>query len=1069
MLPRDFPRVLADELKDIRARRAALFPEQAPLPANDSPPQPVADAHRTRALGLCFSGGGIRSATFNLGVLQGLAELGLLPYIDYLSTVSGGGYIGSWLHGIIRNKHEGNPIPAQDELHPRRVPGEPETDPISFLRKYSNYLAPQPGLFSPDFWTIGSVWIRNMLLNLLILIPFLMAVVLTVLLSGVLQQNYANSLTFDLARKVWVVALVCAVTVVAVNLRQIVFIQFPLLKPRFRLPDLSGRFVVGGASTCIVIASYIFGAFRFDPHPVRSGVVLFVLFAALQWVGGFRLCYRARHNQANGWFYLIFIPLVCAAFTATLLWAVWKLTGTWDDPDVEWLRIAFGPPLILVVWMCGVTLQIGLMGSDFPDAAREWLARLGASTSIGMAGWIGLFVLAVFGPYWLAWVTLAWVPAGIALAGGWIGSAIAGYLSGKSAKTSGQPDEQKDKSTRTMELVGRFAPIVFLAGFLLFVSLGTHMLLGPLAGKVNLESNCIDPITTPIPSWLLWLEPVQREYWCSLHSSHQGLIVAIAGVLAACLVIISVLPLRFNINEFSMHHFYKNRLVRCYLGAGRGGDRQPNRLTGFDPFDDFPIAELVPEAGPGDPYLGPYPIINCALNLNTGSELAKLERRGASFIFTPRYCGFDPPRSQEDRNVTARKNDLNPDGYRSTPGYMEPRGPGVGTAMAISGAAANPNSGYHTSAPLAFMMTILNVRLGWWLGNPRRDVPSTRPGPMNALVSLLSELFAQSNGRSRYVNVSDGGHFDNLGLYELVRRRCRYIVVCDSEADPNLVFEGLGGAIRKCRADFGVEITLDPEPIRRVNGRSKSHCVIGTIAYPEPETGFPADSCGRPDAPASAYARATGWILYLKSSLTGDEPEDVRQYHSTSPTFPHESTADQFFSESQFESYRQLGLHVVRTTFENVASRPSALDQRDMLVMFQDLCRKWYPAPALTAAATNLTERYSAFVRRIAEDSELAFLDNQLFQGMPKVPQPEVTPRKAVFFCMELLQLMEDVYFELNLEHRSDRENPVFAGWLDVFEIWANSPAVLDAWKVAGAGFNPIFQEFFQGLTKAED
>jgi hypothetical protein len=398
---------------------------------------------------------------------------------------------------------------------------------------------------------------------------------------------------------------------------------------------------------------------------------------------------------------------------------------------------------------------------------------------------------------------------------------------------------------------------------------------------------------------------------------------------------------------------------------------------------------------------------------------------------------------------------------------MEPQGPGIGTAMAISGAAANPNMGYHTSAPLAFLMTILNVRLGWWLGNPRRDMPSARPGPMNALVSLLSELFAQSNGRSRYVNVSDGGHFDNLGLYELVRRRCRYIVVCDSEADPNLAFEGLGGAIRKCRADFGVEITLDPEPIRRVNGRSHTHCVIGTIAYPEPETGFPADSCGRPNAPASAYARATGWILYLKASLTGDETEDVEQYQTGHSSFPHESTADQFFTESQFESYRQLGLHVVRTTFENVATRPSPLDQRAMLGMFQDLCRKWYPAPALNAnAAINLTDRYSAFVRRIAEDPDLAFLDNQLFRHMPPVPQPEVTPRKAVYFCMELLQLMEDVYFELNLEHRGDRENPVYAGWLDVFEVWGNSPAVLDAWKVAGPGFNPIFQEYFASLAK---
>ena len=435
--------------------------------------------------------------------------------------------------------------------------------------------------------------------------------------------------------------------------------------------------------------------------------------------------------------------------------------------------------MILIVWMCGTTLQIGLMGSDFPDAAREWLARLGASVSIAMAAWLGLIVLAVFGPYWLAWVTLRWAPAGAALAGGWLLSGIGGYLSGKSEKTKGGPSEEgADSKTRALELLAKVAPVLFLAGFLLFVSLGTHLLLRAVSNPVD----CMVPVTRNIPHWLLWLEPVRREYWCFLYYTNETLLAAGIALLAACGLIIAILPLRLNINEFSMHHFYKNRLVRCYLGASHE-NRKPNRLTGFDPHDDFPIATLLP-SDPLLSYRGPYPIVNCALNLNTGSELAKQERRGASFVFTPRYCGFDPPHSKEDRAVTHRTGDLNAEGYRATPGYMEPPGPGLGTAIAISGAAANPNAGYHTSAPLAFLMTILNVRLGWWLGNPRRDAPSARPGPKNALVSLLSELFAQSNGRSRYVNVSDGGHFENLGLYELVRRRCRYIVVSDSEADP---------------------------------------------------------------------------------------------------------------------------------------------------------------------------------------------------------------------------------------------------------------------------------------------
>src|ERR1039457_2925146 len=140
-----------------------------------------------------------------------MAELGLLPFIDYLSTVSGGGYIGSWLHGVIRNKYRGDPAAAQPELDPSRVPGEAADDPITFLRKYSNYLAPQLGLFSPDFSTIGAVWIRNMLLNLLILIPFLVGVGLTLLMSGILQQKFGRDLAAGIALTLWAVALVVAV------------------------------------------------------------------------------------------------------------------------------------------------------------------------------------------------------------------------------------------------------------------------------------------------------------------------------------------------------------------------------------------------------------------------------------------------------------------------------------------------------------------------------------------------------------------------------------------------------------------------------------------------------------------------------------------------------------------------------------------------------------------------------------------------------------------------------------------------------------------------------------------
>jgi hypothetical protein len=852
------------------------------------------------------------------------------------------------------------------------------------------------------------------------------------------------------ATPLWALPLGVAFTIIGVNLRQIVFAQFPNLSPRFKLPDLAGRANMGHAILCILFASYILGAFRFDPDPRVSGVILFVLFFLLQWLGGFRLCHRGRHRGSSGWLLLIAIPLVCAACTSALLSGVWKLTGSWVDPDVGWLPITVGPPMILIVWTCGTILQIGLMGGDFPDAAREWLTRLVASVSIAIVAWPGLFVVAVFGPYWLACVALSWAPAGPTLVGGWILSRIGGYLSAKSEKTKGGPPEEgADLKTRALELLAKVSPVVFLAGFLLLVSLGTHLLLRAVTDHVD----CMVPVTAKIPNWLLWLEPVRREYWCFLFYSNHGLLSAGVVLLSACAVTIAILLLRLNIDEFSMHHFDKDRLVRCFLGASRER-RQPNRLTGSDPYDDFPISTLLP-SHPVTSYRGPYPIVNCALNLNTGSELARQELRAASFVFTPRYCGFDPPHSKEVRAVTAHTADLNVEGYRATPGYMEPAGPGLGTAIAISSAAAT-----HTSTPLALLMTILNVRLGWWLGNPRRDRASAQPGPSNALLPLLSELFGQSSGRSRYVNVSDGGYFDHFGLYELVRRRCRYIIVCDSEADPALGFESLRVTIRKCRADLGVEISINPEPIRLSGGRSRSRCVVGTVTYPEPEAGFAADACGR--ANTTVPSRATGWLLYLNAAFAGDEPGDSQQ-------FPQVSTAHQAFSESQFEGLRQLGLQVVRTTFENVATRPSTEDERHMLAMFQDLSRKSYPAPFQEGKASNLNERYSAFLRRLSEDAELAFLDNQFFDGMPPVSQPQVTPRKAIYFCIELIQFMEAVYVELNFQHRGDRENPAYAGWNQVFFMWANSQAVREAWHVAGSGFSPLFQEYFEGLSTRWD
>jgi hypothetical protein len=190
-------------------------------------------------------------------------------------------------------------------------------------------------------------------------------------------------------------------------------------------------------------------------------------------------------------------------------------------------------------------------------------------------------------------------------------------------------------------------------------------------------------------------------------------------------------------------------------------------------------------------------------------------------------------------------------------------------------------------------MTVFNVRLGWWLGNPGKSGSPDyykSDGPKIAIFPFIAEMFGLTTDDRHYVYLSDGGHFENLGLYEMIRRRCRFIVVLDSGCDPDSTFEDLGNALRKVRIDFGVSIEFDDAQIRAVAER-KRRSALATIHYA--------------DAPE-------GYVLYVKPMLLGNEAADVRSYAATNPDFPHQSTSDQWFDESQTESYRLLGLCTIR-------------------------------------------------------------------------------------------------------------------------------------------------------------
>src|ERR1039457_3712391 len=376
------------------------------------------------------------------------------------------------------------------------------------------------------------------------------------------------------------------------------------------------------------------------------------LFWVFQTLGGFRTCYGETHKRKSlAWVHVVWMASLAAAVTSAMLAAVMYAAHA---SDKAWHPVIWGPPAMVLALGLGVSFHIGLMGADFPDACREWLARVGAQQSIVSVGWLALLGLAVYGPFGMAWLAVNYGPAAVAAILAWAASTFFGVRAGASPPTSGVPDDPH--KSNGLECITKLATAVFMIGFLILIAGACHYALGasatngychdlktaPAICSTAANTGAISPATFDF--LFKWLQPFVKYYQAVLDCDKTADFALL--LLLICAAMTLVFPLRFNINEFSMHHFFKNRLVRCYLGAGNARDRCPNRFTGFDSKDDLPIAELTPSSS--KKYLGPYAIVNTTLNLNAGSELAQQERKAASFVFTPKYCGFDRPHSRED-------------------------------------------------------------------------------------------------------------------------------------------------------------------------------------------------------------------------------------------------------------------------------------------------------------------------------------------------------------------------------------------------------------------------------------
>jgi hypothetical protein len=928
---------------DIAARRADLEAQFAALPDERRPKrreiarrieeklveETYAFLHRSgrKRAALCLSGGGIRSATFGLGLIQGLAKIGLLGRFDFLSTVSGGGYVGSWLsawlHHARNPKVPGHAATAEEALGQVQrslssaplSPLDPEPEPLRHLRGHSRFMSPKLGLFSVDTWTLAATYLRNLLLNWMVFLPLIAAFLMLPRLSIFLIQLPQYPVFSENVELFQALFYTLALAAGWAGIGYIAPCR-PSLARDSKIGH-ADKGVKGYLIRChiplLVMAIAITTNWAWSVLHYGHGPDWWVLTAlgVLLHVGGLLTSWLWTSPQLK--LDEIAAVVISGGAGGFLLW--WGASWLFSDlstPQQKVIYVCFATPLLLFLYLLATFLFVGISRAYTSDADREWMARSAGWLLVTVVLRAGLAAVVFLGPiYFLDLMRSELLSVATSLVGG-----VSGLLTlilGVSAKTGllGLPvSKDLERPTRSLQdFVLALAAPIFIVFLLVILSLSTTFLVVKLA---RLLGAGLDG-----PGYL-WREDSANLYAILVDSPFW----AVLAVGLALLLVGRLMGGLININHFSLHSTYRDRLIRAYLGASRGVSRKPHPFTDFDEQDNFPIHELAGNR--------PLHVINMALNQVSSDSSIGQDRKACSFTVSPLHAGHYRL------------------GYRPAESYAGRDGISLGTALAISGAAASPNMGYHSSAVITFLMAMFNLRLGWWLGNPgpAGDQTYRQASPQNAAKCLLSEAFGMTDDRSEYVYLSDGGHFENLGLYEMVLRRCSYVVVSDAGHDPDFGFDDLGRAITQIRVDLGIPITFEEIALRprraaaefsaaaavgSVRKEEPAYCALGRIHYSKVD-GTPAED--------------DGYLLYVKPCLNGTEPVNVYQYAHENPLFPHEPTADQFYSETQFESYRSLGEHMAGRIFGKLEGAASFGDVfRDDGALF-----KRDPAPARPSA-----------------------------------------------------------------------------------------------------------------------
>ena len=953
--------------------------------------------------GLALSGGGNRSATFNLGLLQGLDDLNLLPAFDYLSTVSGGGYVGgfwsAWMSRQRPGEERRNAFPVGGAADVRA-----EAPEVRHLRQFSNFLSPEVSLLSWDTGRMVSAAVSG-------LVPAFAAAVALMALALGLWRVEAWALTATARGS----ALAAGVAVAA-----------PLAGLLAASEAVWRRSKPGDAAPLAYVWSSVWAL-------LVAGIVWALV--ARSW-----LAVPQTRGVVLDRTLLLAPAFVCAVAGAKI--AVVRMLFSTRRPVTPGLRA-------------------------HRSASERVLARVLLGGLVWCAG----------GALWLAGAKLAAAGAGTSGAAPAGAAGVLALLAALFARVQKfiayLPKGSSDRSRAR-----RLAPLA--------PQVLAYAILGGLATLV--AAALVAAYRLP-PADLSRLTP--------------GLVLPAPCLAYGAAVLVVLLTLRFfDPNTVGLHAFYRARLARAYLGAsnvraGREYDRAhrdpaaPPRLTPDAPPDD--AGGRQSEEQPDDdlplPALAhqrPVHLVCCAANdLAPNDPVANLRRGARSAVLSAFGFGVGDAATGWAGDGTGASEHWAP-----SPAIDPLRGPlppeTLGAAMTASAAAFNSHMGalsVRFGPAVTFLMTALNLRLGRWLPHPEGWRRGVGPLARQPGYKFYAELFGQSCAEGASVHLSDGAHFENLAVYELVRRQCRYVLVSDCGADPEVAFDDFGTLVRRVRQDFGAEIDIDLSALRPgPDGRARQHMVAGDIYYPTGDVGV---------------------LLYVKPTIVGDEPPDVAQYKTRNPQFPHEGTGDQFYDEAQWESYRRLGVHTARAAFLAIvqrlgltaAARGSGV-RRDVwgegpvpsdaardtarregaARVFSQARRQWQPLPA------GFAERAPAIAERCAElDAALhahaaAARESRRAQRPPAdagdplrafywefdavADRPDV-PAAALEDTLPLVRraalCMEEIFHSEALAYNP---HSVYGGTINYFARWAALPAMRFWWPVLRALHAPAFTAY---------